>query len=367
MIGTRLLMTADAVGGVWQYATDLAEALAPHGIETVLALLGPPPSAAQRQRAEAISNLTLIDTGLPLDWMAEGAAPVVRAGEMIAELAAKEAADLVQLNMPTLGARAHFAMPVVAVTHGCVGTWWQAAKSEPLADDYAWHRAMMRDGLARADFVVAPSAAYGEIVRNTYGLPHVPRAVHNGRVPSQAALAARHDHALTVGRLWDSVKQARLLDAAAAGLAVPFHAAGAAIGPHGERIELEHLHSLGELDAEGIGRALAAQPVFVSAATFEPFGLAALEAAQAGCALVLSDIATFRELWDDAALFVPEQTPDAYRRAVERLIGDEAERTRLGNAARARAERYTPTATAEAMARIYRALLAARPAKQEAA
>ena len=49
---------------------------------------------------------------------------------------------------------------------------------------------------------------------------------------------------------------------------------------------------------------MARTAVFVSPALYEPFGLAVLEAAQAGCALVLSDIPTFRELWDGVALFV---------------------------------------------------------------
>jgi glycosyltransferase involved in cell wall biosynthesis len=256
---------------------------------------------------------------------------------------------------------------VIAVTHGCVGTWWQAARQGPLDPGFAWHRAMMRDGLSRADFVVAPSAAYGSIVQRHYELPHTPLTVHNGRIASDAAPAARHDHALTVGRLWDTVKQAELLDAAAARLAVPFHAAGAIVGPHGERVALDHLHLLGQLDAAGIAERLAAQPVFVSAASFEPFGLAVLEAAQAGCALVLSDIPTFRELWDGAALFVPEQTPEAYAEAVEHVIGNEHQRRTLGEAARTRAARYTPAATAAAMARLYRALIATRPNKREAA
>jgi len=367
MTGMRLLMTADAVGGVWQYATDLAEALAPLGVETVLALLGPSPRPAQRRRAERIGGLTLIDTGLPLDWMADQPAAVAAAGGVIAELASAEAVDLVQLNMPTLGARAHFPMPVVAVTHGCVSTWWQAAKAEPLGSDYVWHRTMMREGLARADFVVAPSAAYGAVIERFYGLPHPPLVVHNGRRALSVPRTTQHDHALTVGRLWDPVKQARLLDKVAGRLAIPFHAAGADTGPHGERVRLDHLHQFGELDAQGIGEALAGRPVFVSAATFEPFGLAVLEAAQAGCALVLSDIATFRELWDDAALFVSEQTPDAYVRAIESLVGNDAERRRLGAAALKRSRLYTPEAAAGAMSKIYRALKAARPAKRKAA
>lgn len=362
----RLLMTADRIGGVWQYATDLAEALVPLGITTVLALLGPSPNAAERRRAEEIPGLLLIDTGLPLDWMAESALPVVRAGETIAALAASEAADVVQLNMPALGAAADFSMPVVAVTHGCVGTWWQAAKTEPLAERYAWHPAMIRDGLTRADVLVAPSAAYGELVRDYYHLSRAPLTVPNGRAPLAPHRARRRDWAFTVGRLWDGVKQARLLDRVAARLAVPFYAAGAIAGPHGERIRLEHLRLLGELAGAGIARALATKPVFVSAATFEPFGLAVLEAAQAGSALVLSDLATFHELWDDAALFVPEQTPSAYQRAIEGLLSDGAERRRLGAAARARAERYTPAATGAAMAKLYRGLLAARPGREAA-
>ena len=67
---------------------------------------------------------------------------------------------------------------------------------------------------------------------------------------------------------------------------------------------LAHLQPLGELDERTLAGCLSARPVFVSAARYEPFGLAVLEAAQAGCPLVLSDIPTFRELWDGAALFV---------------------------------------------------------------
>ena len=39
----KLLLTTDAVGGVWTYSLDLARALAPHGVETVLAVMGPVP------------------------------------------------------------------------------------------------------------------------------------------------------------------------------------------------------------------------------------------------------------------------------------------------------------------------------------
>jgi glycosyltransferase involved in cell wall biosynthesis len=355
-------MTVDAVGGVWQYGLDLARGLSAHGTETVLALLGPAPDAAQRAEVQAIPGARLIETGLPLDWLCDGPAPVLAAGAAICRLAGEVGADLVQLNMPTLGAVARPAMPVIAVAHGCVSTWWQAAKpSEALAPEFRWHRQLMGEGLRAADRLVAPTASYARMVSRHYGLPRTPQVVHNGRTAlATASGPAVQDRVLTVGRLWDRVKRAELLDRVAARIAVPFDAAGAATGPHGEHVALEHLHLLGKVDAATLGRHLAARPIFVSAASFEPFGLAVLEAASAGCALVLSDIPSFRELWEGAALFVAEDDEAAYVAAIDTLIGDGALRHRLGEAARARAARYTPHAMADAMLAVYADALAER-------
>src|SRR5207249_150902 len=99
------------------------------------------------------------------------------------------------------------------------------------------------------------------------------------------------------------------------------------------------------------------RPVFVSTALYEPFGLAVLEAAQAGCALVLSDIPTFRELWDGAALFADRCDDAGFAAACQRLLADPALRQRLAGSSRERAQRYTPRATAEAMLRHYRRLV----------
>lgn len=360
--GLRILLTIDAVGGVWQYGLDLARGLAARGVETVLAVLGPAPDDAQRAEARAIAGATLIETGLPLDWLSDSPSPVLAAGAAIAKLARETGAHLVQFNTPTLGAAAPPAVPVVAVTHGCVGTWWQAAKpSEPLAPEYRWHRQLMGEGLRAADRLVAPSASYARMVARHYGLPHTPRVVHNGRTPLAAVpLAVASDRALTVGRLWDRVKRADLLDRVAARLSVPFDAAGAAVGPHGERGQLDHLNLLGKIDEAALGERLAQRPVFVSAASFEPFGLAVLEAANAGCALVLSDIPSFRELWDGAATFVPLDDEPGYAAAIEALIADPAARRQFGEAARTRAARYTPQAMADGMLAIYAELLGAR-------
>jgi hypothetical protein len=43
----RILMTADAVGGVWVYATNLACALCARGTEVTLVVQGPSPTPEQ--------------------------------------------------------------------------------------------------------------------------------------------------------------------------------------------------------------------------------------------------------------------------------------------------------------------------------
>lgn len=354
----KLLITTDAVGGVWSYSLDLARALGARGVEIVLTVLGPRPSEDKRAAVHDLQGVALIETDLALDWLCDGPDEVHRAAARIADLARAERVDLVHLHSPTLAGGAAYPVPVVAVTHGCVSTWWAAARSTPLDPHYRWHHALVAKGLAQADSVIAPSAAYAETVARHYALTFPPDAVYNGRALAPHAARPQHDAAITVGRLWDTVKNAALLDRAAAELAVPFYAAGASTGPHGETIALSELIVLGELSPAALAARLAAQPVFVSAARFEPFGLAVLEAAGAGCALVLADIATFRELWDGVALFVPPDDAPGYAEAIAALIGDPALRRQLGAAARERAARYTVDRMAEAMLRRYRDLLA---------
>jgi len=99
MTGTlrRILMTTDAVGGVWTYALDLATGLAAQGVHTVLAVSGPPPEAAQSAEASAVPGLVLRQLALPLDWLAARPAEVAAAGQTIAAIAAQEAVDLARI------------------------------------------------------------------------------------------------------------------------------------------------------------------------------------------------------------------------------------------------------------------------------
>lgn len=347
-------MTADAVGGVWQYATTLAAGLPRHDIEVVLAVLGPEPNAEQAAAVEALGGVTLLQTGLPLDWLSEAEA-VRAAGAAVAAMARESGADIVHLNSPALAASGAFSQPVVAVAHGCLATWWDAARGASLDPAFRWHADAMARGLRAADLTIAPSASFAETLRRHYALPSPPAVVHNGRSFATPPPSGEPERAaLTVGRLWDEVKNTPLLDQVAAQLSVPFLAAGATVGPHGESASIHHLHSVGHVAEAELATRLARRPVSVSAARFEPFGLAVLEAASAGCALVLSDIATFRELWDGAATFVPADDAAGFADAIERLLDMPEERAQLGEAARQRSLGYSAERMVTTMAAHYR-------------
>src|SRR5690606_36056983 len=113
---------------------------------------------------------------------------------------------------------------------------------------------------------------------------------------------------LTAGRAWDQAKGIGVLDAALrrAGSAAPTaHLLGALDGPNGERFTGCVLRPEGQLPAGDVHRWMTMATIYVAPSLYEPFGLAPLEAALAGCVLVLSDIGSFRELWEGCARFFP--------------------------------------------------------------
>lgn len=356
----RLLMTADAAGGIWTYAIDTARGLSARGVSTVLAVLGERPSERALREAQSVAGIEIELTDLPLDWTASSAAEVTHAGEEIALLSRRVGADLVQLNAPALAAHACFGAPTIGALHSCVATWWEAVHAKaPLPQDLQWRANLTRAGLKRVDVAIAPTRALARQAQRIYALPHMPVVIHNGRSPLDEARTRSRDIAvLAAGRLWDEGKNIATLDRAAEHLPFSVCAAGPIDGPNGATVQLRNLHWRGVLGAVEMRKIMGRSAVFVSPARYEPFGLAVLEAAQAGCALVLSDIETFRELWDGAAMFVDPSRPRAIADALVQVMADASLRTRLAAAARHRASQYTLDKSADALAALMRSLVA---------
>ncbi|MBO1076868.1 glycosyltransferase [Roseomonas marmotae] len=357
----RIFLTTDAVGGVWTYALDLARGSSARGMAITLAVLGPPASPAQMAEAGSIPGCRLLPTGLPLDWAGADAATLRAAGRALAALAAEEGAELVHLNSPALAAHAGFAAPLVIGCHSCVATWWHTVRGTALPPDFAWQRDLVAAGYHAAKLLVAPSASFARMTERLYDLPVPPRVVHNGRAArSPTPAAASREGILAAGRLWDEAKNIALLDRIAPRLAIPIEVAGPLVAPHGGTARLTKLRHLGLLGAEEMAHRFAAAGIFVSPARYEPFGLAVLEAAQAGCALLLSDIPSFREIWGDAADYAAPDDEAGFLEGLHRLSADAALRARRGAAAQQRAARYSGDAMVEGMIALYRDMLPQR-------
>lgn len=354
----HVLMTADAVGGIWTYALDLSRGLLARGTAVTVAVIGPGLDEGRRADAE-VAGIALVELGHRPEWLAEGPGEVARAGEALAALAGRSGADLLQLNHPALAAATAFDVPVLGVCHSCVATWWAAVRRTPLPAEFAWQADVVGAGCRAAAHLVAPTRAFAEATAARYALRVMPTVVPNGRAPRPVAAALAHPAraALTLGRLWDEGKGADTLDRAAALTRVPIRAAGPLAGPNGARIAPIRLETLGPLPEAAVRRLLEARPIFVSAARYEPFGLAALEAAQAGCALVLSDIASLRESWEDAALFVAPDDAAGFAAALDRLDADPVLRAGLGAAAQRRSLDYGLEVQVGRMGALYAALL----------
>ena len=142
---------------------------------------------------------------------------------------------------------------------------------------------------------------------------------------------------LAAGRMWDEAKNISALDARRAAAAVAGAASPATRRGGGRRPPARPARP-----APGVARALAARAaIYALPARYEPFGLTALEAALAGCALVLGDIPSLREIWGDAALFVRPADDGALRGGA--AIADRRPWRCARRRGRAHAPRRSPT------------------------
>lgn len=348
----RVLMTLDTVGGVWRFGMDLARALQPRNVSFIFAVLGPAPTEAQKQEAEALGQF--VHLPLLLDWMAKTESDLAAIPASIADLAQRYEADLIHLNLPTQAAEIQTDKPIVVMSHSCVPTWFQAVRKSAPPEGWEWHARLNRQGINGADIVLAPSRSHAELMIATYGQIRNLRVVHNATGPATHVVdRSSRDGIVAVGRWWDDGKNGAVLDQLAALLKRPVTMIGSCSGPNGETLPLHHAEPAGSLShAETLERVGKAE-VFVSPSLYEPFGLAALEAAARRTPLVLADIPTYRELWDGAALFVPPNDPAAYAEAIDKLVNERQLREILSQLASNRATRFSPVRQATAMRAVY--------------
>lgn len=346
-------MTADAVGGVWTYALDLARALAPVGVHVTLAIMGPPPGAAQRASLRELDNVDPVVGPFQLEWMDDPWQDVARAGDWLLDLEARIRPEVVHLN-GYVHAALSFRAPVVVVGHSCLLSWDEAIPRAINARQLSAYAAQVRRGVQSADVVAAPSAAMLAALNRHYGPIRRTLVIPNGRHRDLFVAGRKEPFVFTAGRLWDRAKNIEAVVDVASRLPWPTAVAGADTGAGGSQATpaaapSPHVRALGVLDPRSVAGWLGRASIFALPARYEPFGLLPLEAALAGCALVLGDIASLREVWGDAASFVDPDDRDALARTLNELIAS----PRLLSSRAAAARERAATFSLDAMRRGY--------------
>jgi glycosyltransferase involved in cell wall biosynthesis len=364
----KILISTDTVGGVFTYTAELAAALEAAGDEVVVATMGPRLRRAQREALPARVH----ESGFRLEWMEDPWDQVEAAGQWLLGLEEVEQPDVVHLCSYAHGA-VGFQAPKVLVAHSCVLSWWRAVHGTTAPPSWNRYRKETSAGLQGADAIVAPTAAMLQALVRDHALnPERTQVIPNGSATpprSRATPSELHQilhplegefdavregeaSVLGSGRFWDAAKNLAALDAAAEGLAWSVVVGG----DLGDGPPPRHARATGVLDRAALTALRRAAPIYAAPAVYEPFGLGILEAALDHCALVLGDIPSLRELWEDAAIFVDPRDPGALHEVLACLIDAPQLREDLAGRARERAADYSVDRTAAAYRRLYQRL-----------
>jgi glycosyltransferase involved in cell wall biosynthesis len=227
-----------------------------------------------------------------------------------------------------------------------------------------FHRRGFAAAARRADLVIAPTnAAAEEILARTAIRPDQVRVVPHGVEQRQVSLGVAEATRATLGLgdepyvLWVGTLEPRknllvLLDAfravVRAGLPERLVIAGPAGWRGAPRAVAAFAEDLGDrirftgaVRADRLAALYRGASLFAFPSIHEGFGLPVLEAMAQGAAVVCSDIPALREVGGPAARFVPPTDAGAWGETLVALLGDEAERARMGAASLDWASEFT--------------------------
>jgi len=256
--GLRVLMTTDAVGGVFSYALNLTRELCRRGAQVLLLCMGPEPKADQRAEVEAVPGLQLEHAPYSLEWMDEPWESVDQAGQWLLERGREFGADVVHLN-----GYCHAALPwdapTIVVAHSCISTWWRAVFRQDAPDRYGAYRDRVKLGLRQAGAVVAPSASLLKGIREAYGYAGKASVIFNGISSAEYFRQPKEPIFLAAGRLWDRAKNMDLIVKAAPQLPWPVHMVGEGFaGPGNNGVK-----NVGRLSRSGLARLMGTASVLL--------------------------------------------------------------------------------------------------------
>lgn len=347
-------MTTDTVGGVWIYSLELCQALEKYDVEVHLVAMGGWPSRQQQEQVSSMENVILYKSDFKLEWMQDPWEDVKRAQKWINCIYHTVNPDLVHFNNYAQTEN-DWSCPTLTVFHSCVQTWWQAVKGTSAPSQWDKYTKAVKYSLNASDIVVGPTRAILEKAIKVHGITSQTKVINNGRDLDSSTVQEKEDFILCVGRIWDEAKNLQLLSGIADKLPWPVYIAGSDQDPATEKtIKIQNVHFLGKLGSGEVRQWMDRAGIFVSPTKYEPFGLAILEAAKSGCALVLSELDTLKELWEDSASFFDPEHPGQAIETINSLIQNEKLRTQLSVKSKERSGHYTSDQMGSEYYRMYR-------------
>lgn len=304
----RILMTTDTVGGVWTFTQELASGLLARGCAICLVSVGPPPSDPQeswcnQMQARAQGSFRYEHIDAPLEWMSNNHDAYTAAAPSLLRLASNFGVDLLHISQFCFGALP-LQIPKLITAHSDVLSWAQACRGGALQPSpwLAQYTSLVSRGLAAADSVIAPTRWMAHTLASTFSIPQLPSVIHNGRTLQSGDNRFRQLQAVTAGRLWDEAKNIALL----ADLRSPMPLLIAGPAEHdgaAMNYPLDNVTLVGNVASQDLLSLFRESAIYICTSRYEPFGLAPLEAALSGCAVLASDIPSLREVWGPAALY----------------------------------------------------------------
>jgi glycosyltransferase involved in cell wall biosynthesis len=359
----HVLITADTVGGVWTYTQELVTGLVARGIRVTLISLGAIPAAAETGWMDSLPGLDYRPTAFRLEWMQNSEEDLEESARYIESIVREVQPDLLHFNQYCYGSL-RVALPRIVVAHSDVVSWWVAVHGhEP--EESPWirrYRETALRGMRGADVVVAPSDWMLAAIRKHYGMPGYSRVIYNGVEPAQFnAAKSKENCVLAVGRLWDPAKGiSKLLEQehpVPLWIAGPEEEPGAGTTP--KLASRRNVVFLGHQRRSRLRSLFARAGAYAAPSVYEPFGLAPLEAALSGCALIVSDIPSFEEVWRDAPIYFASKSSDDLARAIRLVTADSRIRTQAAERAYERAHgRFTAEKMVDQYEHLYKLVAA---------
>ncbi len=359
----HVLLTTDTIGGVWTFTKELTEHLLTKQHVVSLVSFGREPSRAQQRwcgkvQAEHPDAFTYQSSIVPLEWMAGNETACVEGFRFLLDVIDRVQPDILHSNQYCFG-NVPIPIPKLITAHSDVLSWasiceQQGLQTSPWLDRY---REMVQAGLDAADAVVAPTRWMLAALSSNFRVPFRSGVIPNGRGPTCDGCkpAQRLLQAVSVGRLWDEAKGLSTLLALQS--PVPILVAGdtcfEATSVPSKPTRVRFLGTLVEEELFGLFRQ---SSIYVAASMYEPFGLAPLEAALCGCAIVARDIPSLREVWGDGATYF--RSVEELERVLEEFVANETALQHARTASKFRAEEFSAARMTKQYLVLYSELLA---------